>query len=625
MTNSKHFCAVVLALMVVAVPSWARAEVSPEAAEVLERYVGALGGREALDAVQSVHGMGQITAFGLQGTIKTWTVKPNRRATSMEIGPFTLLQGDDGTRAWRTDPSGKLIVLDGQDLEGARSTTWFDNKRWLDPDGGGGSIAMAPEEEQSKSYAVLDITSPSGEVRRSWFEKTTFLLVQTRVQNGGRTAINNFSDYAEYGGLKWPTVAKTTVMGQEANNAVVRFDSLAINIDVPDAQFAPPGEELEGVRYLEKDGEATFAFDYSTRHIWLKVSINGNPPADFIYDTGASITVLDSTYAASIGIQTQGQMTGQGAGGAGAASLAEVQSLRVHGRGGDGVEMGSLEIAVLSVNPALQPFFWRPCAGVLGFNFINRFVSEIDYATKTLVLRDPGSYTYSGTGTPIAMTLAGSTPAVRMSIDGTYEGEFRVDVGSSATVDLHSPFVAEHDLLKKSGRTVKITSGGFGGGFTSHVTRMQRIDLGPFSWEKPIVSLSGATRGALADPDYAGNIGNRILERFKCTFDYERRVLYLEPAARFDDEDDFTMTGLQIAKYGDRFQVVQVIDGSPAHEAGIRIGDVVQSVDGQPMSEYQRAEISELFERGKTGQKVAFTVAREGGNEDLTVTLRRVI
>src|SRR5436309_5620241 len=56
--------------------------------------------------------------------------------------------------------------------------------------------------------------------------------------------------------------------------------------------------------------------------------------------------------------------------------------------------------------------------------------------------------------------------------------------------------------------------------------------IGPYSWREPMLTFSGASSGALASEDYAGNIGNQILQRFKCTFDYERRVLYLEPSDR---------------------------------------------------------------------------------------------
>ena len=118
--------------------------------------------------------------------------------------------------------------------------------------------------------------------------------------------------------------------------------------------------------YLMGGQRASFPFDYGSRHIWLRASVNGHPPADFIFDTGASMTVIDSAYAAEIGLATKGELQGQGAGAMGSASLATIDLLRVRGNGEEGVEASNLQVAVLSLNPHIEPFVWKRCAGVLG-------------------------------------------------------------------------------------------------------------------------------------------------------------------------------------------------------------------------------------------------------------------
>ena len=62
------------------------------------------------------------------------------------------------------------------------------------------------------------------------------------------------------------------------------------------------------------------------------------------------------------------------------------------GPDGDGVEVRDLKIGVLELNRFLAPYFWREVAGVVGFDFIQRFVSTIDYDAGTLVLRDPATF-----------------------------------------------------------------------------------------------------------------------------------------------------------------------------------------------------------------------------------------
>jgi Aspartyl protease/PDZ domain len=603
----------------------ARAEITPEAKGVVEHYLEATGGRAQFESIHSVHGKGTVQAFGFSGEIETWTRVPGQRATRMEIGPLKLLQGNDGEKAWRTDPGGKVIVLDGQDLQRSIASTWFDANRWLLDDQGGGSVSLASGVPDAAGYDVLEVKAPDGDMRQMWVSKKTGLIDKVVTKTDQRTVVNTLSDYRAFGGELFAMTAKTSIEGMPANDVTVTFQSFDVNTDFSDEPFRVPGEKGPGVHYLKQDGVAHFAFQYSGRHLWVRASVNGNPPADFIFDTGASITVIDSAYAAQIGLETQGQMQGQGAGAVGSVTLAKLNQLRVDGIDGDGVELTDQNVAVLSISPALEPFFWKPCAGILGFNFISQFVNEIDYDTGRLVLYDPATFQYSGKGEAIPIQLAGTVPTIRMTIDGKYEGEFRVDVGSSSTVDLHRPFVEKNGIDKVVKKSVDVTSGGFGGTFTSRITRMQSIAIGPFGWKDPVVSLSQAASGALASTEYAGNVGNRILERFKCTFDYERRKLYLEPGARYRTPDTFTRAGLQIARSDDKLVAMQVIEGSPAAKAGITAGDEIRAIDGTPADQLVRDEIDRLFEEGAPGRKVALDIVHDGTPRSVKMKLKDFI
>jgi len=64
-------------------------------------------------------------------------------------------------------------------------------------------------------------------------------------------------------------------------------------------------------------------------------------------------------------------------------------------------------------------------------------------------------------------------------------------------------------------------------------------------------------------------------------------------------------------------EVVQIVDGSPADQAGLRPGDLIVAVDGEPvtgMNELQRLMVGE-----RIGKPVRFTVARDSRVVDVTV------
>jgi membrane-associated protease RseP (regulator of RpoE activity) len=261
---------------------------------------------------------------------------------------------------------------------------------------------------------------------------------------------------------------------------------------------------------------------------------------------------------------------------------------------------------------------------VLGYDFISRFVMEVDYDHEILTLYDPATFQYRGSGKPVPLTMAGNIPVAKARLDGI-EGDFRLDVGSGSPVDMHSPFVKEHDLLAKAGKSFEVTGGGFGGTFVSTLCRMKTFGIGPYEWKAPLVVLSQATTGGLASEDYAGNIGNQILERFKVTFDYDRRVIYLEPGELYPQRDRFSMAGFQLAKLDDRYEAMQVLPGSAAAKAGLQPGDRVLAIDKQPVTSWDPEKLRQLFENGKAGEKHSIEVERGKKKKKLTLTLAELL
>jgi PDZ domain-containing protein/aspartyl protease len=618
-----RWLALALAALTLA-PVRTRAEGAPEAQAVIARYLQAMGlaseGRE-----HSTHAKGTVSAFGLRGTFEQWTERPDKMAAVTTIGPFTLKEGCDASGAWRVDQNGKLAQRDGKDLESARATSWFANEMWLVP-GSGGSVAFTGRQKDSTgTYSVLEVTPPVGRSRSLWFSQKTGLLEREVAKDDQRTVITRLSDYQTMGGRLYARRSTVRVEGMPMNDVTADVDSLWVNETIPPSVFAAAAEPVSDMRFRGGPGPARIAFRYESRHVWVRASLNGAPAEDFLVDTGASVSVIDSAYAASHGVKTAGRLQAAGAGAAGAASLATIDSVSVEGEGGASVTASGQKVAVMSLNPFLEPFFWKKTAGVLGYDFISRFVMEVDYDRGVLVLHDPKTFHYEGKGEGLPLTMAGNIPVVKAKLDGRYEGSFRLDVGSGSTVDLHSPFVKAHELRAATGAKLDVTGGGFGGTFSTTVCRMKKMEIGKYSWNDPIVLLSQAETGGLASEDYAGNIGNQILERFRCTFDYERRMVYLEPGRRYGERDVFTRSGVQLARVDDSVVAMQVLPNSPAERAGLRQEDRVVSLDKKPILSFSAEEIRRVFEDGKTGEKHAIEVVRGGKNKKLSLVLAEML
>lgn len=70
-------------------------------------------------------------------------------------------------------------------------------------------------------------------------------------------------------------------------------------------------------------------------------------------------------------------------------------------------------------------------------------------------------------------------------------------------------------------------------------------------------------------------------------------------------------------------QIVQVIEGSPAEQAGLREGDLLIELDGEPVAD--ATELQRLMVQERIGRSVAATVLRDGSSRTLQVVLGELI
>lgn len=86
--------------------------------------------------------------------------------------------------------------------------------------------------------------------------------------------------------------------------------------------------------------------------------------------------------------------------------------------------------------------------------------------------------------------------------------------------------------------------------------------------------------------------------------------------------DDFVGVGVVIEDRSGETVITQVLEDSPASEAGLRGGDVIIAVDGASTAGLSLEQISQMI-RGTEGTDVVLTLRRPGQAESLVVTITR--
>src|SRR5262249_41554449 len=178
----------------------------------------------------------------------------------------------------------------------------------------------------------------------------------------------------------------------------------------------------------------------------------------------------------------------------------------------------------------LRPFtklMGETIAGVIGYPIFEAAVVEIEVATPAAWLHDPATYKLAG-GTWGELLLNENHPCCRARFEGDQEGIFRIDTGAANTVSFHAPAVKRLGLLK--GRKTRIgMEGGVGGLASARSGTLDWFELGGHRFERPRVTFSKASSGAMADDYTVGNIGQGFLKPFRMVLWYQANKIAFVP------------------------------------------------------------------------------------------------
>jgi hypothetical protein len=361
--------------------------------------------------------------------------------------------------------------------------------------------------------------------------------------------------------------------------------------------------------------------------ILLRTRVNDSEPLWFVLDSGGgSDFFIDRRRADTLGLELRGRATSTGAG-ENYYDVTFANNIRI---ALDGVEFSPQTVRVISLS-SLEPFAGRTLDGAIGFGLFSRYVVEIDYAARRVNLYDPQSYQYSASGTRLPLTMENNHFYVHARIAirgrGAFEGKFMIDTGAPITsLLLNRPFVERHSLLATIRRRIVDRSlPGLGGETRQILGRATMIQLGSLTIHQPTISLSQDAEGALASSDFDGVIGGELLRRFKVIFDPVRRQLILEPNAQFSEPYEHNMSGIGLRAEGENFSIIKihrVLEDSPAAEAGLREGDVIVAIGGQPVSSLSLDQLYRMFKQ--EGREYDLSIMRGGKRLQVRLRLRRL-
>ncbi len=594
--------------------------------DILDRWAQAIGGIGRLRQIENAYVRGTVEVGGLHGTLESWYTARGQLREQIDLGGviniLTVFDGERG-EGWVRDQNGKVQELAGTDLESEVTSMYLGTYSQFIPGRMLGNVEFVGRDE-THQYNIVRIRPEGGRVATYYLDRDTDLPFKVEYPSGEQTLTQYLSDWRDVDGVKLPFHTRNTT-GDPQYDQIITIQEVRFNGQLDETAFRRPQEAPRDYRFASGQSSPEIPFELYQDLIFVRVRVNDSDPLWFVLDTGAGASVIDSERAKALGLDLQGTVEGRGAG----AESFDVAFVKGVSFQLPGVELFGQTVAAMPLG-SLAPYLGRATDGVLGYDFISRFVVEIDYAQKLVRLYDPQSYRYSGSGEVVPFTIERNHVHIRAHVvkpgRDPVEGTFTIDTGSSGALDLTRPFIEKTGLFDPNQKTITAYVMGAGGEGRILVGRVSELRIGNFVMEEPVTGFSQAEAGAFASPDIAGLIGAQILKGFTVFFDYTHHQMILEPNEHFGKPYEFDKSGVRLIAEGldfTVFKVHRVIEDTPASEAGLREGDIITAIDGQPAEKLGLDMIDEMFMQ--EGREYRLSILRGEKQFEIRLKLRRLI
>ena len=585
--------------------------------EILDAYKAATGG-SAWDDKVTLQFQFTTAGWGLTGTgHATSDLRNGRSELEYTLGPISEADGYDGVDGWRKERSGAVTLQQGGDgRQLAVNDAYRVSGKWWQPDRGGAEISTPGEKPcGNATCTVLTITPRNGKPFEAWFDTRTGLLLKTVENRQPLTVTTTMSDYRPIDGVMLPfQVTVDSGLGQKYLRTITLTGAQFAG-QQPDSVYAPPKMTFADFSFAGGVRQTVIPFHLVNNHIHGTARVNGRGPFEFLFDTGAT-NGITPTLARTLGLQIEGSTPEFGSGaGVMEGGFARVARLQL----GKAVLQGE----VFSVDPldGMKTVEGASISGLVGYEVFSRFVTRIDYGAGAITLLDPREFNPSEAGTPVSFVFHAHIPEV----EGTFEGRpgrFIIDTGARFELSLTKSFVEREELRARHPNGIEAVYGwGIGGAIRGYITRATNMTFGDVKVDDVVTDMSTENRGGLS-----GSIGGGILKRFIVTLDYAHQTIYLKPRPQpVPDTGVFDRSGMWVNDSPQGFNVVDVTQGAPAAQAGLKVGDTIVAVDGVPVSKLHLYALRQQLRDDPPGTVVTLRVKEGAAVGDFKVTLRDLI
>ena len=365
-------------------------------------------------------------------------------------------------------------------------------------------------------------------------------------------------------------------------------------------------------------------FENWGEHIVIPVQVNGRRPLQMVFDTGMPTTgvlLYEGALADSLAFSYGPMRIQIGGAGGGAPVQARLATDVKLGVGGLGVA-GSTAI-VMPPPPQMS----RLHDGIIGATLFKDLVVTLDHGRSVMTLTRRQAFRPPAGAAEVPLKITNRrayVPAGLVTAGGDVVPlQLILDLGAMHPVSLSASKNAK--VVVPAGARKTRVGRGMSGAMTGHVGRIAGFEIGGHRLSQVVATFPDTE---FEDPrgldQKNGNLGSGILGRFNLSLDYSGSRMFLVPNHRYRDPFEWDMTGIVYDMgEGGRITVAEVLADSPAQAAGIRPGEELVAVDGQPVDPRELLKQRRRFR--EEGREVALTFRADGRERVVKLKLKRLV
>ncbi len=303
--------------------------------------------------------------------------------------------------------------------------------------------------------------------------------------------------------------------------------------------------------------------------------INGIPDSlNFILDTGSGGISLDSSTCAKNNIipsKSDTMVTGMGS--AHKAKFIYNRQLTF-----PGLAINNLDFHVNNYD-LLSSVYGEKIDGIIGYSFFRRYIIKVNFDSLSLEVYRPGEMKYPRNGTTIRPAFT-ALPIQSLTVKDARKLNFNFyfDTGAGLCFLMSDAFAKDSAILSGKRKIINTQAEGMGGKLQMQLTVVKMLQLGSYKFRNVPTYIFKDDYNVTSYPYVGGLLGNDLLRRFNLIINYPHREIHLQPNSHFFDPFDYAYTGMATYYVDGKIYIEDVVPGSPAEKAGLRVNDILMAV-----------------------------------------------